>query len=147
MQEAITQRERCQQNMKKNSQIFSRRLRELRGDVNKSKFGRLLGISNPSTYHNYEQGRIPDSQTVKDIAEKCGVSVDWMLGMSDEKNIGTACRIVREPRADYGPSPPSLVQALDVVATSLGATREEVFDQFCAMVKKRMREDDCEKSA
>ena len=66
--------------MKEFSRIFSERLKKLRGERGKSAFGRLLGITNPSTYHNYESGRVPDSQTVKEIAEKCNVTVDWLLG-------------------------------------------------------------------
>jgi transcriptional regulator with XRE-family HTH domain len=64
------------------SHIFSERLRELRGSQSKSALGRFLGIPNPSTYHNYERGRVPDSRTVADIAQHCGVTVDWLLGRS-----------------------------------------------------------------
>ena len=71
--------------MKESSQVFAQRIRELRGDRSKSAFGRFLNISNPSTYHNYEAGRIPSSRIVKEIADKCATSVDWLLGRTESR--------------------------------------------------------------
>jgi transcriptional regulator with XRE-family HTH domain len=114
----------------------------VRENVNAKKLAYISGVA-PSAVMKWKNGSGIGSDKLKRIAQHFGVTVDWLLSDNTEEPLF----LVREPRADYGPSPPSLVQALDVVATSLGATREEVFDQFCAMVKKRMREDDCEKSA
>ncbi len=63
---------------------FSDRLRELRNGRPKTVFARFLGINNPSTYQNYEAGRIPETRIVYDIAQKCGVTVDWLLGNVDQ---------------------------------------------------------------
>jgi transcriptional regulator with XRE-family HTH domain len=88
------------------SQAFSQRLRELRGTQSKSAFGRFLGIPNPSTYHNYERGRVPDSQTVSDIAQRCSVTVDWLLGRDDalppQPTAPLPAAMVREAPAAYG---------------------------------------------
>jgi transcriptional regulator with XRE-family HTH domain len=62
------------------SRPFGDRLRTLRGDRGKSTFARFLGISNPSTYQNYEAGRIPNAQIVQEIATRCNVTTDWLLG-------------------------------------------------------------------
>jgi len=60
-------------------QLFAERLRELRGDRNKAEFARFLGVSAP-VYQRYEDGRVPRHDYLSVIAEKCGVSVDWLLG-------------------------------------------------------------------
>lgn len=134
--------------MRKNSDIFSRRLKELRGSRNKSVFGRFLGIANASTYHNYESGRLPDSRVVQDIAMRCGVSVDWLLGISDVKFPNENTGVVCEKREQYNAHPGNLMEALDVIGQSLGISREEVFDSFCGLAKRKMMEDgSCEKSA
>ncbi len=73
--------------MKDFSEIFSRRLKTLRGQRTKSAFARFLGIQSPSTYHYYENGRVPHSQLVKNIADKCGVTVDWLLGRTENRFI------------------------------------------------------------
>jgi transcriptional regulator with XRE-family HTH domain len=72
------------------SQGFAGRLRALRGDRSKSAFARALGISNPSTYQNYEAGRIPDAQAVQAIATKCGVSIAWLLSGEGPPPAGLA---------------------------------------------------------
>jgi transcriptional regulator with XRE-family HTH domain len=78
-----------------NIKIFSKRLRELRGDASQAKFARKLGICNPSTYFGYEHGRVPNTEIVKAIAARCDVSVDWLLGSEGG-------RVVREAGVSYG---------------------------------------------
>lgn len=60
--------------------IFSERLKGLRGDRKKAEFARFLGVSSPQTYQNYEAGRIPEPEILINIADKCGVTVDWLFG-------------------------------------------------------------------
>jgi transcriptional regulator with XRE-family HTH domain len=64
------------------SGFFSDRLKSLRKDANKAVFSRKLGLS-PQTYQHYEDGRIPRSDILGTIAERCGVSIDWLLGRDD----------------------------------------------------------------
>ena len=65
---------------------FAERFRELRGDMTQDKFADFVGISRP-TVGFYENGdRLPDALVLKTIAEKCHVSSDWLIGLSDVKN-------------------------------------------------------------
>lgn len=65
--------------------VFAKRFRELRGDMTQDKFADFVGISRP-TVGFYENGdRLPDALVLKKIAEKCHVSSDWLIGLSDNK--------------------------------------------------------------
>ncbi len=81
------------------SETFAERLKSLRGKLSQTAFARLLGIENPPTYQRYEKGRIPDAEILCRIASQFGVSVDWLLGVSQEK---TTPMVVREGQAHYG---------------------------------------------
>ncbi len=65
-------------------------MKTLRGDKSKSAFARFLGIKNPSTYFYYEEGRVPPSRRVKEIADRCQVTADWLLGRSEDRDTGEA---------------------------------------------------------
>lgn len=55
----------------------------LQGDRTIKEFAEYLGLSR-ATVGFYSAGtRIPDAEGVKKIAEKCGVSSDWLLGLSE----------------------------------------------------------------
>jgi transcriptional regulator with XRE-family HTH domain len=63
--------------------IFCTRLRERRGELSQVAFARQLGM-NQQTYQRYETGvREPDLETLHQIGVCCGVSIDWLLGLSD----------------------------------------------------------------
>lgn len=65
--------------------IFSERFAELRGEKTQAEFADFLGISRP-TVGFYENGtRIPDALVLCQIAERCNVSADWLLGLSEER--------------------------------------------------------------
>jgi transcriptional regulator with XRE-family HTH domain len=64
------------------AEIFSERLKTLRKGRRKAEFAAFLNTS-PQNYGRYECGRIPDAVTLSGIAERCGVSVDWLLGRAD----------------------------------------------------------------
>lgn len=69
--------------------VFSQRLLELQGEMNQAKFAEVLGISRTSVCL-YESGtRIPDALILRKIAQKCHVSADWLLGLSDVKSTDT----------------------------------------------------------
>lgn len=56
---------------------------ELMGDMTIKEFADKLGMSR-ATVGFYTAGqRIPDALGIKTIAEKCGVSADWLLGLTD----------------------------------------------------------------
>jgi transcriptional regulator with XRE-family HTH domain len=70
------------------AEIFSRRLKTLRNGRKKVEFAAFIGTS-PQNYGRYESGRVPDTVTVADIANRCGVTVDWLLGRDgfDQKKV------------------------------------------------------------
>lgn len=69
--------------MKNFREIFSSRLRELRGCENQKNFAKTIGLKQ-TTYSNYESGtREPGLQIVGEVATHFGVSADWLLGLTD----------------------------------------------------------------
>lgn len=58
---------------------FSDRLRILRNGRKKAAFAEFLGTS-PQNYGRYESGRLPDAVTLQHISNRCGVTLDWLLG-------------------------------------------------------------------
>lgn len=71
-----------------NYEIFSKRLKELRNDMNltQKQFSEKIGFTQAtlSAYENTPKS--PSLDIVIDIAEKCNVSLDWLCGLSDKKN-------------------------------------------------------------
>lgn len=65
---------------------FTERFRELRGERDNTEFGKFLGISRQTVGFYCNGDRIPDALGLKQIAEKCGVSADWLLGLTDVKS-------------------------------------------------------------
>lgn len=67
--------------------VFAERFAQLRGNRTQGEFADFLGISRP-TVGFYESGaRIPDALVLRQIAEKCGVSSDWLIGLSDTQSL------------------------------------------------------------
>ena len=65
---------------------FMERFNRLRGEMTQDEFAQFLKISRP-TVGFYENGdRIPDALTLRKICERCQVSADWLLGLSDVSN-------------------------------------------------------------
>ena len=76
--------------------IFAQRLIELRGHMTQEDFSKKVGLSRPSIGF-YENGtRVPDAVGLKKIAEACGTSADWLLGLSDTRAIEADSRVVTE---------------------------------------------------
>ena len=75
--------------------IFRERFSQLRGDMKQDEFAEFLGFSRP-TVALYESGkRVPDAVALKTIAEKGGVSADWLLGIRDT-TIKTADQLMND---------------------------------------------------
>lgn len=69
---------------------FSTRLKELRSSLSMTQvqFASYVG-TNQVTLSAYETGSTnPSLEVVKEIAKKCNVSIDWLCGISDKKNLG-----------------------------------------------------------
>lgn len=74
--------------------VFAERFSKLRGEMTQDEFAKYLGISRP-TVGFYENGtRLPDALVLRQIAEKCNVSADYLLGLTDEKTIDANIRQV-----------------------------------------------------
>lgn len=65
--------------------VFSERLRELQGDRSSVEFAAFLGMSRQTIGFYLNGDRIPDILALRQIAERCNVSADWLLGLSDIK--------------------------------------------------------------
>lgn len=74
--------------------IFTKRFRELQGKRTNTEFADFLGISRQTVGFYCNGDRIPDAVVLRQIAERCKVSSDWLLGMTDlvckESNEETA---------------------------------------------------------
>lgn len=57
---------------------MGKRIKEIRGSLTQSEFGKILGVKSPAI-SKYESGRVPDAEILRKIAEYGGVSVDWLL--------------------------------------------------------------------
>lgn len=65
--------------------ILAERLRELRGDLSQCEFAAKIGVKQTS-YSSWERGvKDPAAQTVAQISSTFGVSADWLLGLSDNR--------------------------------------------------------------
>ncbi len=66
--------------------LFQERFQSLRGTTPQRDFAEMIGISR-ATVSLYESGaRIPDIEVLKQIADACDVSADWLLGLSEARN-------------------------------------------------------------
>lgn len=76
--------------------IFRERFRELQGDRSNTEFAEFLGISRQTVGFYCNGDRIPDALGLKEIAATCGVSADWLLGLSDVKTNDIKLREICE---------------------------------------------------
>ena len=83
--------------------VFCDRLKELRGATSQKAFASLLKL-NQQTYQRYESGvREPDLETLHLIGVSFGVSIDWLLGLSDARTASkTAAASPRSVRSRPG---------------------------------------------
>ncbi len=117
------------------SNLFSDRLKALRGDRKKAEFSRFLGVSAPD-YQRYENGRMPRADVLSAISARLNMTVDELLsGNSQTPTSPTAnhCRypeacdiqaefgLVREELASVEASLASMAAQLDTVTRLLGA--------------------------
>ena len=63
--------------------IFTKRFRELQGERTNTEFADFLGISRQTVGFYCNGDRIPDAVVLRQIADKCAVSADWLLGLTD----------------------------------------------------------------
>lgn len=63
--------------------VFKERFNLARGEMSNTEFADFLGISRQTVGFYLNGDRVPDACTLRQIAEKCDVSADWLLGLSD----------------------------------------------------------------
>ena len=66
--------------------IFTERFRELQGERSNTEFADFLGISRQTVGFYCNGDRVPDALTLVKISQKCGVSTDWILGLTKDKS-------------------------------------------------------------
>ncbi len=64
--------------------VFRERFDKLRADRSNTEFAAFLGISRQTVGFYLNDGRMPDAVTLAKIAVRCGVSTDYLLGLTDE---------------------------------------------------------------
>lgn len=70
---------------KKNSATLSSRLRELRGHRSQADFAEVVGLKQQSIQRYETDQTEPKSDVLCQIAERCEVSVDWLLCLTDDR--------------------------------------------------------------
>lgn len=111
---------------------FHRAFIELQGDRKIQEFATMLGMAR-ATVGFYAAGtRIPDALGIKQIAEACGVSSDWILGLSDYKKDANRQLTVDE----IGLSETATQRLVAIAAAVLAA--EEIGDQASRKVNTVM---------
>ena len=78
---------------------FQKRLNELFRESGKTRevFAKDIAEVSRQSLYDYLNGKcVPDGNTIYRICQKCNVSADWLLGLSDvktiEENFQTACK-------------------------------------------------------
>ena len=66
--------------------VITKRIKELMGGMNQTEFADKIHSSQPAI-SRIMSGEEPSLNVLKDISKYCGVSVDWILGISNKKNI------------------------------------------------------------
>ena len=74
--------------------VFCERFRELVGSVTQNEFADMVGLSRATVGFYHHGDRIPDAAVLLKIADKCNISVDWLLGISDAKTRDTTVQSV-----------------------------------------------------
>ena len=73
------------ENIKK---IFSERIKVLIGDESVSAFSRKIGLNQAAIDRYTKKQRSPNAEALVAISSKCGVSVDWLLGLTNSPGKG-----------------------------------------------------------
>lgn len=91
--------------------VFTARFRELQGEMTNTEFAAFLGMSRQTVGFYCNGDRIPDAVGLKEIAEKCDVSANWLIGLSDVKTLDPGVESVCEATGLSEVASSSLVNA------------------------------------
>ena len=85
--------------MKINLEKFLERLKELQGDGSVAALARRIGIKQ-NTFDLYIKGRRkPSVELVFSIIHNCGVSFEWLFGLSDVRGTAQVAAPIQSPRS------------------------------------------------
>lgn len=73
--EFITKEEKA-----KTQEMFMRRLEQIMGGKSCDEFAHEVGLSRNNVYSYVHGYRFPTAHALKRIAERCGCTVDWLVG-------------------------------------------------------------------
>lgn len=76
--------------------IFTKRFRELQGERSNTDFADFLGLSRQTVGFYCNGDRLPDVITLIQIAERCNVSTDYLLGVTDIETRDVTVREICE---------------------------------------------------
>ena len=71
--------------------IFTERFRRLQADRTNTEFADFLGLSRQTVGFYCNGDRLPDVITLKQIADRCGVTTDWLLGHNTPSSESDVC--------------------------------------------------------
>lgn len=119
-------------------ETFRARFNQLRGDRSQEAFAKFLGISRP-TVGFYENGqRLPDALVLRQIAEKCQVSADYLLGLAACKEPSN-----EEIHKKLGLSENAIEALIRVndktVKTNIGGTENYLLDSLNLLLENEER--------
>jgi len=91
---------------------FHKAFVELKGEMTNKEFAEKLGMSTATVGFYAAGDRIPDALSVAHIANVCGVTADWLLGLSSVKERDADLQAI----CDYTHLSPEAVEAVRKVA-------------------------------
>ena len=94
-------------NTTKRFAAFHKAFIELKGSMSTREFSEKLGMANATVGYYATGERIPDALGIARIAEVCGVSADWLLGLSSVKERNADLQAI----CDYTHLSPEAVEA------------------------------------
>lgn len=68
------------------NETFVKRINNLKGELSTTAFSKKLGVSRQTLGFYLNGNRLPDAHHLVNIASKCGVTTDYLLGLTDIPN-------------------------------------------------------------
>ncbi len=103
---------------------FQERFRKLQGEMSNTEFADFLGLTRQTIGFYLNGNRIPDILVLRQIAKRCNVSSDWLIGLTDIQGVDKTVRAVAE---FTGLSEESVVKLNDVRKKCVGPNLVSMF--------------------
>ena len=68
-------------------ECFMRNIQKLKGDMTRAEFAEKLDMNGATVYQYISGRRFPSPTALVKMAEKCGVTVDWLLGKEEQSTL------------------------------------------------------------